>query len=364
MTERIIVGISGGVDSAVTALQLQQEGYAVEGLFMFNWSEDEAGRCQAADDFEAAQSACDILGIPLHRADFSAEYRERVFQHFLDGYAAGRTPNPDVLCNREIKFDMFLHHAQRLGADRIATGHYARIRFVDGKPQLLRGIDSNKDQSYFLAAVPSSALEHTLFPLGGLQKETVRELARGQGLPNHARADSTGVCFIGERDFNGFLAEWLTPEPGAIYAADGVRSGEEIGQHQGLIFHTIGQRRGLGIGGVRGTSDAPWYVVAKDMTTNTLWTSQNANHPDLRPHVIHTCQPDWIGATPTLPLNCHAQVRYRQQPQACTVTPHEHGLTVAFETPQQAAVPGQFAAFYDGEHCLGCAEIDSVPTTT
>lgn len=362
MTERVIVGISGGVDSAVAALRLQQAGYAVEGLFMFNWSEDEAGRCQAADDFEAAQAVCDILGIPLHRADFSHQYRERVFRHFLDGYAAGRTPNPDVLCNREIKFDSFLDHARRLGADRIATGHYAQIRVVNEVPQLLRGADPDKDQSYFLAAVPASALARTLFPLGETHKAEVRAIAREHGLPNHARADSTGVCFIGERDFAGFLSEWLTPEPGPIRAADGARADETIGQHRGLLLHTIGQRKGLGIGGVRGTPDAPWYVVAKDMATQTLWVSQNPEHPYLRPQVIHTRMPDWVDPAPELPLTCSAQVRYRQRAQSCRVEQHTDGLTVSFDAPQQTAVPGQFAVFYDADRCLGCAEIDAVPT--
>lgn len=361
MTKRVIVGISGGVDSAVAALRLQQTGYAVEGLFMFNWSEDEAGRCQAADDFEVARLACEILDIPLHRADFSAEYRDRVFQYFLDGYAAGRTPNPDILCNREIKFDLFLHYAQRLGADYIATGHYARIQHADGTSQLLRGADHGKDQSYFLAAVPTSALAHTLFPLGDLQKTDVRAIARENGLPNHARADSTGVCFIGERDFPGFLSEWLTPQPGPIRAADGVRANDIIGRHKGLICYTIGQRRGLGIGGVQATPDAPWYVVSKDMATHTLWVSQNPAHRYLRPTTIRTRRPDWVGIEPQLPLTCSAQIRYRQRTQGCRVIADGDGLSVAFDSPQQAAVPGQFAAFYDGQRCLGCAEIETVP---
>lgn len=362
MSKRVMVGISGGVDSSVAALQLQQAGYAVEGLFMFNWSEDETGRCQAADDFSAASEACRLLNIPLHRVDFSEEYRRRVFQHFLDGYAAGRTPNPDVLCNREIKFDRFLSYARRLGADRIATGHYARIRCEGGKPRLLRGRDPGKDQSYFLAAVPQGALAQTLFPLGELRKTEVRSIARQHGLPNHARADSTGVCFIGERDFDGFLAQWLSPRPGPIRIADGVHAQASIGTHRGLMFHTLGQRRGLGIGGIRNTPDAPWYVVGKDMDSNTLWVSQDHDHPWLRARSLHTRPADWIGTAPALPLACSAQIRYRQAPQPCQVAAHGTGLAVTFETPQRAAAPGQFAVFYDGEQCLGCAEIDHVQT--
>lgn len=364
MSRRVIVGISGGVDSSVAALQLQRAGYAVEGLFMFNWSADETGRCQAADDFDAANEACNILNIPLHKVDFSADYRQRVFQQFLDGYAAGRTPNPDVLCNREIKFDRFLHYAKRLGADQIATGHYARVHYKHRAPQLLRGVDPGKDQSYFLAAVPARALAQTLFPLGELHKREVRAIAREFGLPNHARADSTGVCFIGERNFNHFLKEWITPKAGPIRAADGARSQEIIGGHAGLIFHTPGQRRGLGLGGVRGAADAAWYVVGKDMATNTLWVSQNPAHPWLRPRLVRTRAPDWIGAEPSFPLACSAQIRYRQHAQACIVTSNDQGLVVAFDTPQQAAAPGQFAVFYDQDQCLGCAEIDTVLTDT
>ncbi|MDT0635969.1 tRNA 2-thiouridine(34) synthase MnmA [Spectribacter hydrogenoxidans] len=361
MSRHVIVGLSGGVDSAVAALRLIEAGDRVEGLFMFNWAEDEAGRCQAAEDFEAAREVADVLGIPLHRADFSAEYRQRVFQPFVDGYAAGRTPNPDVLCNREVKFDPFLNHARRLGADCIATGHYARVE-VDGPGwRLRRGVDPGKDQSYFLAAVPQAALGRTLFPLGDLYKHDVRELARAAGLPNHARRDSTGVCFIGERDFDGFLAGYVDTEPGPIRVADGPLAGTDIGRHRGLAFHTIGQRRGLGIGGVRGAPDAPWFVVDKNMTDSVLWVSQNADHPALRPRLVDTAAPQWIGPAPRLPLTCRVQVRYRQTDQPCVVTARSDGLRLTFDTPPFAAAPGQYAVFYDDDICLGCAEIDTLP---
>lgn len=353
----VIVGLSGGVDSAVAALRLLEAGHRVEGLFMFNWTEDEAGRCNAAADYEDAAAVCAILGIPLHRADFSREYRDRVFKRFLDAYAEGRTPNPDVLCNREIKFDVFLRHAQRLGADTVATGHYARTRCVAGRTQLLRGADSNKDQSYFLAAVPEDALARTLFPLGDARKEDVREAARAAGLPVHAKPDSTGVCFIGERDFTGFLETYLPLRPGPIRALDGPGEGREIGRHRGLMFHTLGQRRGLGVGGVPGAAEAPWYVAAKDPDTDTLWVSQDPDHPALLCETLAADGLHWIGPAPASPLRCGAQIRYRQQAQACTASVDGERLTVTFERPQRAAAPGQFVVLYDGERCLGSAEI-------
>lgn len=356
-TRHVIVGLSGGVDSAVAALRLLEAGHRVEGLFMFNWSEDEAGRCAAAADFEDAAAVCEILGIPLHRADFSRQYRDRVFAHFLDAYARGRTPNPDVLCNREIKFDVFLEHARRLGADAIATGHYARTAEVAGRPRLLRGADPDKDQSYFLAAVPEAALARTLFPLGDSRKTEVRETARAAGLPVHAKPDSTGVCFIGERDFAGFLARYLPARPGPVRAIGGPCEGREIGRHHGLMFHTLGQRRGLGLGGVPGAADAPWYVVAKNLETNTLWVSQDPRHPALLCTSLETHGMHWIGPPPRLPLRCEAQVRYRQRPQACTVAAEAGGLRVTFDRPQRAVTPGQFVVLYDRDNCLGGAEI-------
>lgn len=356
----VIVGLSGGVDSAVAALRLLEAGHRVEGLFMFNWAEDEVGRCTAADDFENAAAVAETLGIPLHRADFSREYRDRVFNRFLEAYARGQTPNPDVLCNREIKFDVFLRHARRLGADAIATGHYARTETMMNRCRLLRGADPDKDQSYFLAAVPENALARTLFPLGELRKREVREIARAAGLPVHARPDSTGVCFIGERDFAAFLETWLPARPGPIRAMDGPVEGREIGRHRGLMFHTLGQRRGLGVGGVPGTAEAPWYVVAKDPATNTLWASQDPRHPALLCERLETGDMHWIGPPPTTPLRCTVQVRYRQQPAPGTVEVVDNRLSVAFDRPQWAVAPGQFAVLYDGDRCLGGAEIQRV----
>lgn len=353
----MIVGLSGGVDSAVAALRLLEAGHHVEGLFMFNWTEDEAGRCTAAADFEDAAAVADVLGIPLHRADFSREYRDRVFAYFLESYERGDTPNPDILCNREIKFDVFLRHSRRLGADAIATGHYARTRAIDGRTHLLRGADMDKDQSYFLAAAPEEALAQTLFPLGELHKNDVREIAREAGLRVHDKPDSTGVCFIGERDFAGFLETYLPARPGPIRALDGNREGREIGRHRGLMFHTLGQRRGLGVGGVPGTAEAPWYVTAKDTESNTLWVSQNPDHPALLCETLEASAPHWIGPSPAATLRCTAQVRHRQRAQDCTVSVEADRLSVTFDRPQRAVAPGQFVVLYDRERCLGGAEI-------
>jgi tRNA-specific 2-thiouridylase len=355
---RIIVGLSGGVDSSVTALRLVEAGYQVEGLFMFNWSEDEAGRCQAADDFDDAAAVCEVLDIPLHRADFSREYKARVFRYFLDSYAAGRTPNPDVLCNREIKFDAFLHHAERLGADAIATGHYARLVHDESGTRLLRGADPGKDQSYFLSAVPMAALERTLFPLGDTYKADVRAIARDAGLPIHDKPDSTGVCFIGERDFEGFLRQYLSGKAGPVRVSGGPLDGKTIAEHAGLIYYTIGQRRGLGLGGVKGASQAPWFVAAKDLNTDTLWVTQDHDHPELARMSLTTSAPHWLIESPQLPRRCTAQVRYRQQAIDCRVDAGpDGGLTVHFDRPPRAIAPGQYAVFYDDDHCLGSAEI-------
>ncbi len=357
---RVIVGVSGGVDSSVTALRLVEAGYQVEALFMFNWSEDEAGRCQAADDFDDAAAVCDALDIPLHRADFSREYKARVFRYFLDSYASGRTPNPDVLCNREIKFDAFMHHADRLGADMIATGHYARIDHHGERPRLLRGLDSAKDQSYFLSAVPLKALARTLFPLGEIDKTDVRAIAKRAGLPVHDKPDSTGVCFIGERDFEGFLREYLSGRAGPVRVSGGPLDGQVIAEHSGLIYYTIGQRRGLGLGGIAGADEGPWYVVAKDLTSDTLWVSQDATHPSLEQTELVAGAPHWLIAAPAGPLRCSAQVRYRQTAIECEATPlADGGIRVRFEKPPRAIAPGQYVVFYDGAHCLGSAEIQT-----
>lgn len=357
---RVIVGVSGGVDSAVAALELVEAGYQVEALFMFNWSEDEAGRCQAADDFDDAAAVCDALDIPLHRADFSREYKTRVFRYFLDSYAAGRTPNPDVLCNREIKFDAFMQHADRLGADRIATGHYARLEHDGRRTRLLRGRDPNKDQSYFLSAVPLKALARTLFPLGEIDKTDVRTLARRAGLPVHDKPDSTGVCFIGERDFEGFLREYLSGRAGPVRVSGGALDGRVIAEHSGLIYYTIGQRRGLGLGGVAGAGQGPWYVVAKDLASDTLWVSQDMRHPALEQTELTAGPVHWLIEPPDQPLRCTAQVRYRQVATECEVTSLDaHNVHVHFARPPRAIAPGQYVVFYDGAYCLGSAEIQS-----
>jgi tRNA-specific 2-thiouridylase len=353
--ERIIVGMSGGVDSSVAAVRLLEDGYEVQGLFMSNWSEDEEGYCQSAEDFQDARAVCELLGIPLHYADFSREYREHVFAAFLDGYRAGVTPNPDVLCNREIKFGSFLQHARRLGAARIATGHYAR---TDREGRLLRAVDEGKDQTYFLHAVPGAALRQAEFPLGSLHKSEVRAIARANGLPNHDRKDSTGICFIGERPFAEFLGRHLDDEGGDIEDADG----RVLGRHEGLSRHTLGQRQGLHIGGVAGAGAAPWYVAAKDLARNVLVVVQGHDHPQLFHAALTAREPHWVaGSAPELPLNCTARTRYRQPDQLCRVTPAAGGgLSVRFEAAQRALTPGQFIVFYAGEVCLGGATIATV----
>jgi tRNA-specific 2-thiouridylase len=347
--------MSGGVDSSVAALRLLEAGHAVEGLFMQNWAEDEEGYCQAAEDFQDARNVCELLGIPLHRADFSRDYRERVFAAFLDGYRSGLTPNPDVLCNREIKFGSFLAHARRLGADLIATGHYAR---TDGSGRLLRAADAGKDQTYFLHAVDREALRATRFPLGELQKTEVRAMAKAGGLPNHDRKDSTGICFIGERPFAEFLGRYLPDEPGDIEGP----GGEVLGRHAGLSRYTLGQRQGLQIGGVAGQPDAPWYVAGKEPARNVLKVVQGHDHPDLFDQRLAARAPHWIAGTPPgLPLACTARTRHRQPDQPCRVMAGaDGGLEVLFDRPQRALTPGQFIVFYAGQVCLGGATIAAV----
>jgi len=350
--QRILVGLSGGVDSAVAALLLKRRGYRVEGLFMKNWEEDDRdGYCSAEQDLADARAVAQRLDIPLHTVNFSAEYWERVFEHFLAEYAAGRTPNPDVLCNREIKFRAFLDHALALGADAIATGHYARIRRTGPAWALLKGSDPAKDQSYFLYLLGQEALGRAHFPLGELHKGEVRRLAAQAGLPNHAKRDSTGICFIGERHFRSFLERFLPAQPGPIRTADG----KVIGEHRGLMYYTLGQRQGLGIGGVRGFPDRPWYVIAKDLDTNTLTVAQGHDHPALCRRALLADAPHWIaGTAPRLPLRCAAKTRYRQAEQPCTVSREDDGtLRVVFDRAQWAITPGQAVVFYRGDECLG-----------
>ena len=349
--ERIVVGMSGGVDSSVAALRLLEAGHDVHGLYMSNWEEDEEGYCQSAADFQDALAVCELLSIPLHRVSFAREYRELVFRQFLDGYRAGITPNPDVLCNREIKFGSFAAHACRLGAGRIATGHYAR---TDGA-RLLRAADANKDQTYFLHAVDHNALARTVFPIGELHKTEVRAIARSGGLPNHDRSDSTGICFIGERPFAEFLARYLPAEPGNIETSDG----HCIGTHRGLAYYTLGQRQGLRIGGVAGRDEGAWYVARKDAARNVLVVVQGHDHPLLLSRRLIAVEPHWIaGTAPALPRTCTARTRYRQPDRPCRVEAAEDGgLAVTFESPQRAVTPGQYVVFYEGEVCLGGATI-------
>lgn len=354
--KKVIVGLSGGVDSSVAAVQLLEQGFDVEGLFMFNWHEDEQGYCSAAQDFQDARQVCDELGIALHRADFSREYRERVFRDFLDEYAAGLTPNPDVLCNREIKFKSFLDYALRLGADYIATGHYAALTTAPDGPHLRRASDRSKDQTYFLAAVPASALARVVFPLSDLHKTEVRAIAERVGLHNHDKRDSTGICFIGERPFADFLSDYLPAQPGLIRTMEG----SVVGRHRGLMFYTLGQRRGLGVGGRAGAGEAPWYVVEKDLGHNELRIAQNPQHPKLMSKAVRTRSMHWIGAAPKLPLRATAKIRYRQADQACVLQRDADGYRIAFDTPQRAATPGQFAVLYNGDRCLGGAPIERI----
>jgi tRNA-specific 2-thiouridylase len=349
---RIVVGLSGGVDSSVAALLLIEQGYDVHAVFMKNWDDaQDTGYCAAAEDLEDARAVCETLGIPLHRVNFTAEYRDRVFRYFLDEHHAGRTPNPDVLCNTEIKFKAFLDHARRLGADRIATGHYARCEERDGRRLLLKGCDPGKDQSYFLHGLNQTQLAGALFPVGGLRKRQVRERAAAAGLITHDKKDSTGICFIGERRFRDFLNRYLPARPGPIQTPDG----ERLGEHAGLMFHTIGQRQGLGIGGRRAGSGEPWYVAEKDLERNTLIVVQGRDHPALFHRRLRAAQPHWIaGEPPPTPLPCQAKIRYRQPDQDCVLeTLDATGLTACFAEPQRAIAPGQSVVFYQDEVCLG-----------
>ncbi|MDH5822732.1 tRNA 2-thiouridine(34) synthase MnmA [Luteimonas sp. RD2P54] len=356
MNGGVVVGMSGGVDSSVAALLLRQAGGPVAGLFMRNWADDGSGDCRADEDRRDAVAVCGRLGIPIHFRDFSAEYWSGVFEHFIAEYAAGRTPNPDVLCNREIKFAHFLEAAHALGAERIATGHYARIDRHCGRWRLLRASDAGKDQSYFLHQLGQAQLAATAFPLGGLHKREVRELARGAGLPTAAKKDSTGICFIGERDFREFLGRYLPARPGEIRTADG----RTIGEHPGVFYFTLGQREGLGLGGVRGFAQAPWYVVGKDVPGNVLVVDQDHDSRWLMSTVIWTAPAHWIaGAPPATRFECSAQARYRQQAEPCAVAVDDGGrLEVRFAGPQRAVTPGQSLVLYDGEVCLGGAVIE------
>ncbi len=339
--------MSGGVDSSVAALLLKEQGYQVHGLYMFNWDGDEEGYCESAQHYRDAQAVADHLGIPLHRVNFAGEYRDRVFRHFLREYRAGRTPNPDVLCNREIKFGVCFDYAKRLGARYVATGHYARS---PGDGRLLIARDSVKDQTYFLHAVGADRLDQTLFPVGDLLKTQVRRIADEHGFPNHDKKDSTGICFIGERPFREFLSRYLPAQPGEIEDEDG----HVLGRHAGLMYYTIGQRQGLGIGGHRDLPEAPWYVARKDLDRNVLVVVQGHDHPRLMSKALLADDWHWIGGSPpSMPMECRARIRHRQPLQRCRVRPDGRRLFIEFDRSQRAIAPGQFVVLYADDECLG-----------
>jgi len=342
--KHIIVGMSGGVDSSVAALILKNAGHHVEGVFMKNWEGDDTDTyCPASKEMADAQVVCDQLNIELHRVNFAEEYWEKVFSHFLAEYRAGRTPNPDILCNKEIKFKAFLEYAKQRGANYIATGHYARIQ----ENQLLKGVDPNKDQSYFLHALSEEQLAHSIFPIGDLHKNEVRDIAKSAGFHNHAKKDSTGICFIGERKFKEFLNHYLPAKLGNIETI----TGDVVGQHDGLMFYTIGQRKGLGVGGKKHSLEAPWYVVAKDLTRNVLIVAQG-EHSTLYASELIAKDIHWIISPSSQRL--YAKTRYRQRDQACMIYGiDEHSYRVVFDKPQRAITPGQSVVFYDGDVCLG-----------
>jgi tRNA-specific 2-thiouridylase len=354
---RVILGLSGGVDSAVAALLLADAGADVHALHMTNW-EDDDGYCTAAADLQDAREVCERLSIPMHHVNFSRQYRERVFEYFLAEYRAGRTPNPDVLCNREIKFGAFRDHARRLGGELLATGHYARTQTVDNGTALFKAVDRDKDQSYFLHAVNGAALAETVFPLGDLNKSEVRTIARNRGLGIHNKKDSTGICFIGERPLREFLSNYLPANPGEIQTPEGA----VIGQHSGLMYYTLGQRQGLQIGGRRDAGDEPWYVVDKDLDRNVLIVAQGETERLLSRSLLAT-DASWIGEPPrglATGFRCMAKVRYRQADQACIVRHENAALRVDFDTPQRAVAPGQYVVFYTGDRCLGGARIERI----
>ena len=348
--KRVIVGMSGGVDSSVAALLCLESGYEVEGLFMKNWDEDDGSEyCTAKADLEDARSVCKTLGIKLNQANFSAEYWDGVFQNFLEDYRAGRTPNPDVLCNREIKFKVFAKYAKILGANTISTGHYARLQKTNGRLSLFKAIDKEKDQSYFLQSVSQAQFKDVVFPLGELKKKEVREIARKNRFVTQSKKDSTGICFIGERRLKDFLSKYLPAQPGEIVD----QKGTILGEHQGLMFHTLGQRQGLKIGGKKGSEEKPWYVVRKSVVNNQIVVAQGNDNPALFCSAAHLESMHWISEKPELPKQLAVKLRYRQEDQDCTLEMAEDRFLVKFESAQRAVTPGQWACFYFGEQCLG-----------
>jgi tRNA-uridine 2-sulfurtransferase len=373
--QRVVVGLSGGVDSAVSAYLLKQQGYDVVGIFMKNWEDDDDSEyCSSNVDFIDAAAVADVIGIEIEHVNFAAEYKDRVFAEFLREYQAGRTPNPDILCNAEIKFKAFLDHAMRLGAEKIATGHYARVRLNEGTGlyELLKGLDPSKDQSYFLHRLSQAQLAKTLFPVGELHKTEVRRIATEIGLPNAKKKDSTGICFIGERPFREFLNRYIQREPGAIL--DGTNPGakgfgRQIGEHVGLSFYTLGQRQGLGIGGVKakgaqkGSGEhEPWYVARKDMAKNTLWVVQGHDHPWLLSTSLVADDVSWCAGAAPVKGSYNNKTRYRQADAACELTGAEQGFALSFPQAQWAVTPGQSAVMYDGDVCLGGGVIASATT--
>ncbi len=357
--QRVVVGLSGGVDSAVSAYLLKQQGFEVIGIFMKNWEDDDNSEyCSSNVDFVDAAAVADVLGIEIEHVNFAADYKDRVFAEFLREYQAGRTPNPDILCNAEIKFKAFLDHAMRLGAGKIATGHYARVRMnpASERYELLKGLDPLKDQSYFLHRLNQAQLSKTLFPVGELPKTEVRRIAAEIGLPNAKKKDSTGICFIGERPFREFLNRYIAKEPGPIKEP----SGRTIGQHVGLSFYTLGQRQGLGIGGIRakgaqkgGNEHEPWFVARKDLEKNTLWVVQGHDHPWLLSPSLRAEDLSWVADEPPSVTAIAAKTRYRQSDAPCVLSLDDASLTLRFAQQQWAVTPGQSAVLYDGEVCLG-----------
>ncbi len=352
---RVVVGMSGGVDSSVAAYILKEQGYDVIGIFMKNWDDtDELGVCTATEDYEDVIRVCNQIGIPYYAVNFEKQYWDKVFTYFLEEYKAGRTPNPDVMCNKEIKFKAFLEHALDLGADYLATGHYAQVKKEDGEIKMLRGADENKDQTYFLNQLSQDQLEKVMFPIGDLPKKRVREIALEAGLATAKKKDSTGICFIGERNFKEFLSQYLPAKKGKMTTL----SGEEIGHHDGLMYYTIGQRHGLGIGG----AGEPWFVVGKNLKTNVLYVEQGFSHETLYSDQLHAVNVSWTSNKETLDeFHCTAKFRYRQPDTGVTVKKIDNGsLLVVFDEPVRAITPGQAVVFYDGELCLGGATIDQV----